>query len=101
MDQNFRNLIWECHPYCPTLVNPIIGVRAPSATADDPCNSKTLLVLEYAEGGPLFDGPRLLRSRKLTEVFAHKYFRDILQACAPPPPPLSSSPHLYHVHVVV
>jgi serine/threonine protein kinase len=56
--------------------------------ADDPFNSKVLLVLEYVEGGPLFDGPRLSPSRKLTEVYAHKYFRDILQVPPPLPTPM-------------
>ena len=48
-------------------------------SADDPLNSKMLMVLEYVEGGSLFNGTKLSPKRRLTELSARKYFRDVLQ----------------------
>lgn len=46
--------------------------------ADDPLNSKMLMVLEYTEGGSLFSGSKINPNRRLTELSARKYFRDVL-----------------------
>ena len=48
------------------------------ALADDARSSKTLLVMEYVEGGPvvLTSGPH---HRRLSEAIARKFFRDALQ----------------------
>ena len=40
-----------------------------------------LMVLEYVEGGSLFAGTKLSPKRRLTELSARKYFRDVLQVC--------------------
>lgn len=50
------------------------------ACADDPANHKILMVLEYVEGGSLFAGTRIAPKKRLTELAARKYFRDVLQA---------------------
>ena len=47
--------------------------------ADDPANNKLLMVLEYVEGGSLFAGTKISPKKRLTELSARKYFRDVLQ----------------------
>lgn len=47
--------------------------------ADDPTNHKILMVLEYVEGGSLFSGTRISPKKRLSELQARKYFRDVLQ----------------------
>lgn len=56
------------------------------ALADDARSSKTLLVMEYVEGGPvvLTSGPH---HRRLSEAIARKFFRDTLQASLHPRSP--------------
>ena len=46
---------------------------------DDPARRKILMVLEYVEGGSLFAGTRIAPKKRLTELAARKYFRDVLQ----------------------
>ena len=48
--------------------------------ADDPTNHKLLMVLEYVEGGSLFAGTKISPKKRLSELAARKYFRDVLQA---------------------
>lgn len=50
-------------------------------TADDPLNSKMLMVLEYVEGGSLFGTHNPIK--RFTELAARKYFRDVLQVGSP------------------
>lgn len=47
--------------------------------ADDPANNKLLMVLEYVEGGSLFAGTKISPKKRLTELSARKYFRDVLK----------------------
>lgn len=47
--------------------------------ADDPTNHKILMVLEYVQGGSLFAGTQISPKKRLPELHARKYFRDILQ----------------------
>ena len=54
-----------------------------SPFADDPANNKLLMVLEYVEGGSLFAGTKISPKKRLTELSARKYFRDVLQVKAP------------------
>ena len=37
------------------------------------------MVLEYVEGGSLFSGTRISPKKRLSELQARKYFRDVLQ----------------------
>lgn len=37
------------------------------------------MVLEYVEGGSLFAGTKISPKKRLTELSARKYFRDVLQ----------------------
>ena len=53
--------------------------RRVSHCADDPTNHKILMVLEYVEGGSLFSGTRISPKKRLSELQARKYFRDVLQ----------------------
>ena len=46
--------------------------------ADDPTNHKILMVLEYVEGGSLFAGTKISPKKRLSELQARKYFRDVL-----------------------
>ena len=48
-------------------------------SADDPTKHKLLMVLEYVEGGSLFAGTKILPKKRLSELQARKYFRDVLQ----------------------
>lgn len=47
--------------------------------ADDPTKHKILMVLEYVEGGSLFAGTQISPKKRLSELQARKYFRDVLQ----------------------
>lgn len=47
--------------------------------ADDPSNQKLLMVLEYVEGGSLFAGTKISPKKRLSELQARKYLRDVLQ----------------------
>lgn len=38
-----------------------------------------LMVLEYVEGGSLFAGTKISPKKRLSELQARKYFRDVLQ----------------------
>ena len=49
--------------------------------ADDPTNQKILMVLEYVQGGSLFAGTKISPKKRLSELQARKYFRDVLQVC--------------------
>jgi len=53
------------------------------SSADDPANSKMLMVLEYVDGGSLFAGTKISPKKRLTELAARKYFRDVLQVPLP------------------
>ena len=55
-------------------------LRAVSAHADDPQADKLLLVMEYAEAGPVMRGDRSTEKVPLAEGVALKFFRDVLQA---------------------
>lgn len=46
---------------------------------DDPSKQKVLMVMEYVEGGSLLAGTRIAPKKRLSELAARKYFRDILQ----------------------
>ena len=48
-------------------------------SSDDPTNHKILMVLEYVEGGSLFAGTKISPKKRLSELQARKYFRDVLQ----------------------
>ena len=58
-----------------------------SAAADDPTKQKILMVLEYVEGGSLFAGTKISPKKRLSELQARNYFRDILQV------PFTSKPN--------
>ena len=47
--------------------------------ADDPQADKVLLVMEYAEAGPVMRGDRSTEKVPLAEGVALKFFRDVLQ----------------------
>lgn len=47
--------------------------------ADDPQADKLLLVMEYAEAGPVMRGDRSTEKVPLAEGVALKFFRDVLQ----------------------
>ena len=47
--------------------------------ADDPQADKLLLVMEYAEAGPVMRGGRSTEKVPLAEGVALKFFRDVLQ----------------------
>lgn len=47
--------------------------------ADDPTNQKILMVLEYVEGGSLFGGTKISPKKRLSELQARKYLRDVIQ----------------------
>ena len=53
--------------------------------ADDPQADKLLLVMEYAEAGPVMRGDRSTEKVPLAEGVALKFFRDVLQVCPPQP----------------
>lgn len=57
--------------------------------ADDPQADKLLLVMEYAEAGPVMRGDRSTEKVPLAEGVALKFFRDVLQvslhSCATTP----------------
>ena len=53
--------------------------------ADDPQADKLLLVMEYAEAGPVMRGDRSTEKVPLAEGVALKFFRDVLQVKAPTP----------------
>ena len=48
-------------------------------TADDPQADKLLLVMEYAEAGPIMRGDHSINKIPLAEGVALKFFRDVLQ----------------------
>lgn len=56
-----------------------VASKRVSYCADDPTNHKILMVLEYVEGGSLFSGTRISPKKRLSELQARKYFRDVLQ----------------------
>ncbi len=47
--------------------------------ADDPQADKLLLVMEYAEAGPVMRGDRSTEKVPLAEGVALKFFRDVVQ----------------------
>lgn len=51
--------------------------------ADDPQADKLLLVMEYAEAGPVMRGDRSTEKVPLAEGVALKFFRDVLQVRTP------------------
>ena len=53
------------------------------STADDPQADKLLLVMEYAEAGPVMRGDRSTEKVPLAEGVALKFFRDVLQVHHP------------------
>ena len=46
-----------------------------------------LMVLEYVDGGSLFAGTKISPKKRLTELAARKYFRDVLQVLLITPAP--------------
>lgn len=56
-----------------------IDMQESAIYADDPESSKVLMVLEYGEGGALFSGNRMTPNKRISELLARQYFRDILQ----------------------
>ena len=53
-----------------------------SVLADDPQADKLLLVMEYAEAGPVMRGDRSTEKVPLAEGVALKFFRDVLQVAS-------------------
>ena len=53
--------------------------QAVAGHADDPQADKLLLVMEYAEAGPVMRGDRSTEKVPLAEGVALKFFRDVLQ----------------------
>lgn len=53
--------------------------QAVAWNADDPQADKLLLVMEYAEAGPVMRGDRSTDKVPLAEAVALKFFRDVLQ----------------------
>ena len=51
--------------------------------ADDPQADKLLLVMEYAEAGPVMRGDRSTEKVPLAEGVALKFLRDVLQVLLP------------------
>lgn len=51
----------------------------PLYAADDPQADKLLLVMEYAEAGPVMRGDHSINKVPLAEGVALKFFRDVLQ----------------------
>lgn len=53
----------------------IVGLHE---VVDDPGSNKMLIVMRYCEGGPVMTRPGLERGRRIPEVVARQYFRDMI-----------------------